>query len=147
MCSHVDGCLYYKLQRASVLSPHFSCNPVYLTGLWNLEMIHNETLEAEVSQNISLPCMMKNVTGLNIVNVEWTKDETKLGVYSPAYGHHYFWSNMTIQIEKIDTVVTGSYLLLPLVNKWDSGTYVCVITSYPLGSTRKETNLIVKGKK
>ncbi|XP_017273521.1 T-cell surface protein tactile [Kryptolebias marmoratus] len=113
-------------------------------GLQNPEMIHNETLEAEVGQNVSLPCIMKNVTGLKIVNVEWKKDETKLVVYNPSLGHHHHWSNVTIQIKKTGTDIMGSYLLLPWVNKWDSGIYVCEITSFPLGSIKKETNLTVK---
>lgn len=133
--------------KGHFLSSHFSCNLVYLTGLWNRDVPHNEILEAEVGQNISLPCVMKNVTGLNLVSIEWRKDETKLVVYSPSFGCHYLWTNMTIQIEKNTKDIMGSYLLLPWVNKWDSGTYVCVITSFPLGSTQKETNLIVKGKK
>lgn len=120
---------------------------MYLTGLQNPEVIHNEALEAEVGQNVSLPCLIKNVTGFQIVNIEWRKNETKLLVYSPGFGHHSFWSNVSIQILATGTDKAGSHLFLPGVNKWDSGIYVCVIATYPLGSIKKETSLTVKGKR
>ncbi|KAF7206516.1 uncharacterized protein si:ch1073-15f19.2 isoform X1 [Nothobranchius furzeri] len=134
MTGKVLGIAFHLLLFSSVIQ-----------GLKHVELIHKEAVEAVEGQNVSLPCLVKNVSGLNVVSLEWKKDETKLGMYNSAHGHYYHWSNVTIQIKQDEAKkLSGSHLLLLHVNKWDSGVYVCEITSFPLGSFRKETNLTVK---
>ncbi|XP_029375645.1 uncharacterized protein si:ch1073-15f19.2 isoform X1 [Echeneis naucrates] len=106
---------------------------------------HSEMTEAEVGQNVTLPCTVKSISNLKIVSVEWSKKTTKLVVYSQQYGVYMFWPNVSIHIQN-NTAETsmGSYLHLFAVNKWDAGVYVCDIASYPFGTIRKEMELKIK---
>lgn len=119
-----------------------------LTGLQDVEVFHYEKMEAVVGQNVTLPCTVKSSTDLKIGNTEWSKNKeedenTKLAVYNPNFGLHLFWSNVTIQIANMSM---GSYLHLYGVEKWDSGIYICEISTFPHGSIRRETELEIKGK-
>ncbi|XP_023257383.1 T-cell surface protein tactile-like [Seriola lalandi dorsalis] len=116
-----------------------------IQGLPDVERTRYEVTEAVVGQNITLPCTVKSDPQLKIVNVEWSKKNTKLALYSQLYGVHLFWPNVTIQIEN-DTAnkLMGSYLHLPAVNEWDSGIYICDIAAFPSGSIRRETELKIK---
>lgn len=117
-----------------------------LTGLRDVEVFCNEKMEAVAGQNVTLPCVVRNHTDLKIVSIEWRKDRnenTKLALYSRGFGINLFWPNVTMQI---DTTSMGTYLQLYGVAKWDSGVYICDITSFPLGSIRRETELKIKGK-
>ncbi|TKS82956.1 Nectin-4 Nectin cell adhesion molecule 4 [Collichthys lucidus] len=108
------------------------------------DVFYEEKIEAVVGQDVRLPCIMEKRTGLHIVNIEWSKNNdqnTKLAVYSPKFGLHLFRSNVTMQI--VDNS-TGSYLNLPGVTEWDSGIYNCDLTTFPLGSIRRETELKIK---
>lgn len=130
-----------------MLSPHFSCFQCYLmclTGLRDFQVFHIEKMEAVVGQTVTLPCIVKNSTNLQIVSIEWSKNKNnnaKLAVFSKGFGTHLFWPNVTIQ-----SLSMGSYLHLSNVAKWDSGIYICDLTSFPRGSIRSETELKIKGK-
>ncbi|XP_022065009.2 T-cell surface protein tactile [Acanthochromis polyacanthus] len=119
-----------------------------IQGLRDVELYRSETVEGVVGQNITLPCIVKNPTDLKIVSIEWSKktyESTKLALYSSGHGYHYFKSNVTILLQHNDAnKLTGSYLNLSEVKKWDSGIYVCEITTFPFGTLRDETELIVK---
>ncbi|XP_023122372.2 T-cell surface protein tactile [Amphiprion ocellaris] len=119
-----------------------------IQGLQDVELLHADTVEAAVGQNITLPCIVKKPTDLKIVSTEWSKktnESTKLALYSSGHGYHYFRPNVTILIKNNDAnKLTGSCLHLPEVKKWDSGIYVCEMTTFPLGSIKTETELIVK---
>lgn len=109
-------------------------------------MFHEEKMEAIAGQDVTLPCIIKNSTGLQIVSIEWRKNRngnTKLALYSSAFGRKLFWPNVTLQIENRSI---GSYLHLSGVTKWDSDIYICDLTTFPLGSIRRETELEIKGK-
>lgn len=130
-----------------ILSPHFSCfqcDLICLTGLQDVEVFHYKQMEAEVGQDVTIPCIVQNGTGINIVGIEWKKNEyTKLAVYSQRHGTYLHWPNVTVQIEKNSM---GSYLHLFGVTKWDSGVYICDLTAFPQGAIRTETELKIKGK-
>ncbi|XP_078122075.1 uncharacterized protein LOC144527724 isoform X2 [Sander vitreus] len=101
-------------------------------------------MEAVVGQNVTLPCTVNGSTDLKIVSIEWRKnknEDTKLVLYSEKFGINRFWPNVTIQIENKSM---GSHLHLFRVAKWDSGFYICDITSFPLGTIRSETELEIK---
>ncbi|XP_028277189.1 T-cell surface protein tactile [Parambassis ranga] len=123
-----------------------------IQGEQNGEVIHYETMEAAVGQNITLPCIVKKHTDLKIVSIEWSKkkkekdnENIKLAVYSISHGHYYFWPNVTVLTEKNNAnTLTGTRLHLPSMTKWDSGIYVCDITTFPLGSIRAETQLAIR---
>lgn len=109
-------------------------------------VFYKEKIEAVVGQDVRLPCIMEKRTGLHIVSIEWSKnndENTKLAVYSPKFGVYLFRTNVTMQIVNSST---GSYLNLPGVTEWDSGIYNCDLTTFPLGSIRRETELKIKGK-
>nr|XP_046267283.1 T-cell surface protein tactile [Scatophagus argus] len=115
-----------------------------IQGVQNFEMFYHEKMEATVGQDIALPCTVKSSTDLKIVSIEWSKNRnrtTKLALYSPVHGHHKFWPNVSIQVEQNSL---GSYLNLLGVTKTDSDIYICEITTFPLGSIRRETELKIK---
>ncbi|CAJ1063904.1 T-cell surface protein tactile [Xyrichtys novacula] len=113
-----------------------------IQGIQGVEVFHYKKIEALVGQNVSLPCYVKNPK-LLITSIEWVKmlnESVKLAVYAPGAGVHPFWSNVTILTEGESM---GS-LQLRGVSKWDSGVYVCALTTYPLGSFKRETELKIK---
>ncbi|XP_041809014.1 T-cell surface protein tactile [Chelmon rostratus] len=115
-----------------------------IQGLRDVQMFHEEKMEAIAGQDVTLPCIIKNSTGLQIVSIEWRKNRngnTKLALYSSAFGRKLFWPNVTLQIENRSI---GSYLHLSGVTKWDSDIYICDLTTFPLGSIRRETELEIK---
>ncbi|XP_042079298.1 nectin-4 [Haplochromis burtoni] len=117
-------------------------------GIQGVELFHYEKMEAVVGQNVSLLCTLKSATDNKIVSIEWSKETnktTKLGLYSQFYGIHVFWQNITIQIEKNGTDVLGSHLILSDVKKSDEGIYVCDMATFPDGSKKVKTQLIIKG--
>ncbi|XP_054900016.1 uncharacterized protein si:ch1073-15f19.2 [Poeciliopsis prolifica] len=118
----------------------------FLQGTENAELFVYETMEAVVGQNITLLCYMKDAADHKIVNVKWMKSNgANLAVYNLNYGPYHFWPNVTIQEKKNDAnKLIGSYLHLPLVNKWDSGIYICGISTFHLGSFTNKTKLTVK---
>ncbi|XP_019219105.1 nectin-3-like protein [Oreochromis niloticus] len=113
-------------------------------GIQGAELFRYEKMEAVVGQNVSLPCIVKGPTDNKIVSIEWSKENTKLCVYSQLYGIHLFWKNITIQIENNSADALGSHLKLSDVKKSDEGIYVCDMATFPDGSKKVETQLIIK---
>ncbi|XP_053197857.1 nectin-3-like protein [Scomber japonicus] len=117
-------------------------------GLRDVDLFHNETVEAVVGQNVSLPCIVRNITNLKVVNTEWSKRENeiiKLALYTPGFGLRQFRPNVSIQTVYNDAKnFMGSYLQLYEVERENSGIYVCDITTFPFGSVRVETELKIK---
>lgn len=112
------------------------------------EESHNKSMEAVVGQSVTLPCSLKNKSDVKFVSVEWRRKtgkdlDTKLAVYSPVFGQYRFTQNLSLKIET-DDADKGFNLYIPLVKKYDSGLYICDITTFPLGSLRSETELKVK---
>ncbi|KAL3042930.1 hypothetical protein OYC64_020780 [Pagothenia borchgrevinki] len=111
-------------------------------GLQDVDILHYEKMEAVVGENVTLPCIIQGSPSLTIISVEWRKNKsgnTKLAVYAPTHGLSQLWPNVTMQ-----NVPNGSYLHLHSVETWDSGLYICDITTFPLGSFRSETELEIK---
>lgn len=115
-----------------------------IQGIQGAELFHYEKMEAVVGQSVSLPCTVKGPTDNKIVSIEWRKKNTKLCVYSQSHGIHLFWKNITVQIEKKGTDALGSHLKLFDVKKSDEGIYVCDMATFPDGSKKVETQLIIK---
>ncbi|KAL3971026.1 cytoskeleton-associated protein 5 [Sarotherodon galilaeus] len=116
-------------------------------GIQGAELFHYEKMEAVVGQNVSLPCTVKGPTNIKIVSIEWSKETnetTKLCVYSQFYGILLIWKNITIQIENNSVDVLGSHLKLSDVKKSDEGIYVCDTATFPDGSKKVKTQLIIK---
>ncbi|XP_018548141.1 T-cell surface protein tactile [Lates calcarifer] len=114
-----------------------------IQGLQDAKMV-----EAVEGQNVTLPCVVKSLPNLKIVSYEWSKkgkENIKMALYSYGHGVHLFWHNVTIQIQNNDTDhLKSSHLHLPAVKTWDSGIYICDITTFPHGSIRRETELKIK---
>lgn len=114
-----------------------------LTGLQDVEVFHYKKMEVVEGQDVALPCFL-NSTNVQLGNIEWSKsgkETTKLALYNAMYGVEYFRPNVTIQNNTM-----GTYLLLNGVTRWDSGTYVCELATFPQGSIRRETVLKIRGK-
>ncbi|XP_008425425.1 T-cell surface protein tactile [Poecilia reticulata] len=118
----------------------------FLQGAENVELFFHKTMEAEVGQNITVPCFVKDATDQKIVSIKWMKNEgTNLAVYDTVYGTYRYWPNVTIQEKRNDAnKLIGSHLHLPWVNKWDSGIYICELSKFPSGSFISKTKLTVK---
>ncbi|KAM7398077.1 hypothetical protein PAMA_006107 [Pampus argenteus] len=117
-----------------------------IQGFRNVEVFHHDTMEAEVGQDVDLPCIIKNSPELKLVNTEWSKKENelkKLVLFTPGFGINLFTSNVNITVVNNGTN-TGSYLQLRKVEKENSGIYICDTATYPLGSIRTETVLKIK---
>lgn len=102
-------------------------------------------MEAVEGQDVALPCLL-NSTNTQLGNIEWSRrrnETTRLVVYNAMFGLEYFWPDVSIQIEN-NTM--GSYLHLNQVTTRDSGTYVCELSTFPHGSIKRETVLIIRGK-
>ncbi|XP_071392648.1 T-cell surface protein tactile isoform X2 [Centroberyx affinis] len=118
-----------------------------IQALRDVEPFHYETVEAVAGQNITLPCHVENKPGLNVVQIEWKRENNaKLVVHSQILGPHLFRPNVSIQIKNNDEAdgIIGYNLHLQGVEKWDSGVYICDITTFPTGSIRREIELKVK---
>lgn len=115
-----------------------------IQGLKDFQVFHEEEMEAVVGQDVVLPCTVKTSTSLQLVSIEWSKNRInniKLALYSPGYGERIYRPNVTIKIENESG---GSHLHLSGVTEWDSGIYICSITTFPHGSTKTETQLKIK---
>lgn len=100
-----------------------------------------------MGQNVALPCHLKNSTGFHIESIEWSRggnNNTKLVVYNSGFGVQKYRPNVTIQILNDST---GSILHLLGVTKRSSGIYICGLTIFPSGSIRRQTELVIRGKK
>lgn len=117
-----------------------------LTGQRDVEVFHSPKEEAIVGQDVALPCHLKNSTNLHIESIEWSRDgnkNTKLVVYNSRLGVQKYWPNVNIQILNN----SGSILHLHGVTKQSSGIYICGLTIFPSGSIRRQTELLIRGKK
>ncbi|XP_035521854.1 nectin-3-like protein [Morone saxatilis] len=116
-----------------------------IQGRQDVEVFHNEKMEAVEGQDVTLPCTVKSSADIQIVVIEWSKNSNnsneKLVVFNPVFGVHHFWPNVTIQIENKSM---GSNLKLSGVTKWDSGIYICELTMFPMGAIKRETELTIK---
>lgn len=124
----------------------FLFNLMCSTGFPKVEEHHSERTEAEVGQDITLPCIFNNIPDLKIANVEWRKENIKVALYDLSHGIHLFWPNVTIEtVKNKENNFMGTYLHLPAVNEGDSGIYICTIATFPYGNLRKEMELKIKG--
>lgn len=110
-------------------------------------MIHREKMEVTEGQDVALPCILRPSTAqIHVVNMEWTKGReapTKLLVYNPMLGSELFERNITLQVNNNKT---DFHLTIHGVTSRDSGIYICVLSTYPLGNIIRETELKIRGK-
>ncbi|XP_056267777.1 T-cell surface protein tactile [Pseudoliparis swirei] len=117
-----------------------------IQGRQEAEGLKFERMEAVAGQNVTLPCTIKKIPDLkivNIVSIEWRKNKpqgTKLALYSPGKELVLFWPNITMQVNNTSL----SSLQLYGVTTQDSGIYICDIASYPQGSFRRRIQLEIK---
>lgn len=121
-----------------------------LTGRQDAEIFRDEKMEkmeALVGQNVTLSCAVESKSAIQVVMIEWSKNRNenkKLALYSPGNGEKLFSPNVTLTV---DNKTMATFLHLHGVTKWDSGIYICGISTFPLGSFRRETQLKVRGKR
>lgn len=128
---------------AHLSQPYLLC----LTGRQDAEIFRYETMAAEAGQDITLPCPVESNSSIHIIMIEWSKKRNgkeKLALYSSRFGEKRFSPNVTLTV---DSQTMASKLNLHGVTKWDSGIYICSLSTFPLGSIRGETELKVRGKK
>ncbi|XP_054903405.1 uncharacterized protein LOC129371068 [Poeciliopsis prolifica] len=94
-----------------------------------------ETLKVTeyVGKEVNLKCQSENIT-----QVQWDFESMNILVFNPQHG-------MTIKDSPLKKRVnlTEHSLKIRDVNVTDSGTYTCILTTYPSGSLRKTINLVV----
>lgn len=116
-----------------------------LTGRQDAETFRYQ--EVLVGQDIALPCIVQGNSSLHIVMIEWSRsrreENTKLALYIP-FRERLFSPNISLVV---DNTTMSSYLQLHRVTKWDSDIYTCSLSTFPLGSVRREIELKVTGKK
>ncbi|CAG00466.1 unnamed protein product [Tetraodon nigroviridis] len=115
-----------------------------LTGRQDTEIFRYEEMEAVVGQNVTLPCSVESDRSIHIIMIEWSKKRNrnqKLALYSLYFGGERFSSNVTLTV---NNKTMASELHLHSVTKWDSGIYICSLSTFPLGSIRGETHLKVR---
>lgn len=104
-------------------------------------------MEVTEGQNVTLPCILTNSTAqIYVVNMEWKKgrgEATKLVVHNPQFGSEYYQSNIILEVEDNSL---DYHLILHDVTIRDSGLYICVLSTYPLGNIVRETELQIRGK-
>ncbi|KAG9351833.1 hypothetical protein JZ751_023084 [Albula glossodonta] len=114
---------------------------------FGIKLVHMDMISAAVGQQVNLSCMMNSEDqNLNIEQIEWRKvepQEHKIAIYSPSYGPYTHWGNVSLYTDDFRGKLRGSILQLPAVDVWDSGRYVCELTTYPHGTVKAETNLTV----
>lgn len=118
-----------------------------LTGRQDAEIFRKEKVDVQAGQNVTLPCVIESTPSVHIGLIEWSKNRNenkKLVLYSSTFGEKRFSTNVTLTI---DIKTMASYLHLYGVTKWDSGIYICSLSTFPLGSIRGETELRVRGKR
>lgn len=118
-----------------------------LTGRQDAEIRRSKKMEVALGQNVSLPCAIESDNTIHISIIEWSKNRNerkKLALYSSHFGEKLFSPNVTLTVEN---KTMASYLHLYGVTKWDSGIYICSLSTFPLGSIRGETELKVRGKR
>lgn len=116
------------------------------TGQQGIELFHHEKIEVTEGQDVSLPCILRNNTSdVFLANMEWKKGRDKaikLLVYNPKFETVYYWKNITLQM---DNNGMDSHLNLHGVTSRDSGIYMCVLSTFPLGNIIRETELKIRG--
>ncbi|KAL7847527.1 hypothetical protein AOLI_G00222450 [Acnodon oligacanthus] len=116
-------------------------------GARSLQIQHEESLNATVGQNISLPCIVSAEETITINQLEWHREgergDEKLVVFNPQF-QPYYSANVTLQlVRQTNTSLQGSILHLLGVTEKDKGNYICEITSFPHGSSKKATKVQV----
>lgn len=117
-----------------------------LTGRQDAEKFSYEKMEVLAGQDVALRCALES-SSIHIIMIEWSKNRNenqKLALYSPTLGEKLFSPNVTLVV---NNKTMDSSLHLHKVTKFHSGIYICGLSTFPLGSIKKETELNVTGKK
>lgn len=118
-----------------------------LTGRQDAEIFRAEKMEALAGQDVTLPCAVEIDNSVHVSMIEWSRNRIKnekLVLYSSDLGQRQFSPNVTLTV---NMSTMAFHLRLHGVTKWDSGIYICSLSTFPLGSIRGETELKVKGKR
>lgn len=110
-------------------------------------MFRSEKMEALAGRDVALPCTLEVRSSIHVSMIEWSKSRSenkKLALYSPRFGTELMAPNVTLEV---DNTTMATRLHLPGVTEWDSDVYICSISTFPLGSIRREIELKVTGKK
>lgn len=110
-------------------------------------MFRSEKMEAVAGRDVALPCIVEGSSSIHVSMIEWSKSRSenkKLALYSSAFGTKLFTPNVTLEL---DNATMATHLHLHGVRERDSDVYLCILSTFPLGSIRRETELKVTGKK
>nr|XP_023656222.1 cell surface glycoprotein MUC18-like [Paramormyrops kingsleyae] len=142
-------CTAFSKGISTQVSPLF----VFLTlvaGLHTIQVDYREEVNAMVGENVSLPCEIVNSSGTMVTMLEWKKQEvgqqaeSRLLVHAPTAQTHMHRANISVKLKKRQEKLTGSILQLYNVSVWDSGNYICTLSTFPNGAIRSVTHLLVK---
>ncbi|XP_026113817.1 hemicentin-1 isoform X1 [Carassius auratus] len=123
-----------------------------IRGTYGVLIHYNVNATAVVGQNVSLQCIVGEEHDVTIIQLEWIKQhkeneksDQKIVVFHPGFPTHYFQSGPLLETVSSSKTrkLQGSILTLYKVSVYDSGNYICEITSYPNGSIKRTTKLQV----
>lgn len=118
-----------------------------LTGRQDAEIFRVEQMEALAGRDVALPCIVEGSASIHVSMIEWSKSRSenkKLALYSSVFGRKLFVPNVNLEV---DNTTMATRLHLHGVRERDSDVYICSLSTFPLGSIRRETELKVTGKK
>ncbi|KAJ8342371.1 hypothetical protein SKAU_G00322990 [Synaphobranchus kaupii] len=105
------------------------------------------SVNVTVGQRVSLSCLKEKEHDYRISQMEWKKQEvggeSKIAIYNPRYGTEYFWKNVSLILESSGEELKGSVLHFGEVAVWNSGNYICELTTFPHGTVKAQTHLWV----
>ncbi|TNM84833.1 hypothetical protein fugu_009011 [Takifugu bimaculatus] len=112
-------------------------------GRQDAEMFRSEKVEALAGRDVALPCTPEVSSSIHVIMIEWSKSRSenkKLALYSPLFGTELMAPNVTLEV---DNTTMATRLHLPRVTEWDSDVYICRLSTFPLGTIRREIELKV----
>lgn len=118
-----------------------------LTGRQDAETFRSEKMEVLAGRDVALPCILEGSSSIHVIMIEWSKSRSenkKLALYSTSHGRKLFTGNVTLEV---DAATMATRLHLHGVTEWDSGVYICSLSTFPLGTVIREIELKVTGRK
>ncbi|KAG7484376.1 hypothetical protein MATL_G00048940 [Megalops atlanticus] len=125
----------------------FIVSSIFAQGFYSIEVYHMKSINTTAGQNISLPCII-DTDGKSISQIHWKKitagdKEHSIVIFNPLFPLTKNWDNISLDIMGHGQKLRGSVLQLQEVDNWASGQYMCELTTFPDGTVKTVTNLLV----
>lgn len=117
---------------------------LYITSLQGLQA-ENPEVTGYVGRDVELPCPLTKKTNVRIVQVEWRllrQPEKKEGITIIVSNQGNDAPADTFLKDRVE--VSGQSLIIKNVTNQDAGSYTCLLTTFPNGSLKEATNLVIR---